>query len=92
MTAILADRSAKGPNLLQVAGGAGGDLSVTEDDLLGSAAAQSAHDARKDLLLADEGGVLAGHKPCQAARLASGDQCHLHNILCVKFEQKSAVR
>ena len=74
--------TAEGANLLQVAGSTSGDLSVTEDDLLGSAPAQSAHNARKDLLLADEGGVLAGHKPCQTARLASGDQCDLRSILC----------
>ena len=74
--------TAEGANLLQVAGGTSGDLSVTEDDLLGSAPAQSAHDAREDLLLADEGGVLAGHKPCQTARLASGDQGDLRSILC----------
>ncbi len=72
--------TAEGANLLQVAGSTSGDLSVTEDDLLGSAAAQSAHDAGKDLLLADEGGVLAGHKPGQTARLASGDQGDLRSM------------
>ncbi len=52
-------RPATAAHLLQVARGAGGDLGITEDDLLGGAAAQGAHDARKDLLLADQAGVLA---------------------------------
>lgn len=48
-----------GAHLLQVARGAGGDLGIAKDDLLSGAAAQGAHDARKDLLLADQAGVLA---------------------------------
>ena len=64
---------AQGAHLLQVAGRARGDLSITKDDLLGSTAAESTHDAGEDLLLADEGGVLPWHKPGQTTRLASGD-------------------
>ena len=52
-------RQAAGTRLLQVAARAGGHLGVAEDALLGGAAAQRAHNARKDLLLADEAGVLA---------------------------------
>jgi len=62
------------PHHLQVAGRAGRDLGVAEDDLLGGAPAERADDARKDLLLADQRGVLARDEPSQAARLAARDQ------------------
>ena len=62
------------PHHLQVAGCAGRDLGVAEDDLLGRAPAERADDARKDLLLADQRGVLARDEPGQAARLAARDQ------------------
>lgn len=63
--------------LLEIAGGTRGDLGVPENDLLSSAAAEGSHDAGENLLLADEGGVLARHEPGQAAGLASGDERHL---------------
>lgn len=69
-------------NLLQVARGTSGDLGIAEDDLLSSAAAQGPHDASKDLLLADEGGVLSRDEPGEAAGLATGDQGHLlHGVM-----------
>lgn len=68
----------QGAYLLQIAGSTSGDLSITKDDLLCCAAAQGAHNAREDLLLADQGRVLAWDEPGQAPGLASGDQCHLH--------------
>ena len=61
-------------HLLEVARGAGGDLGVAEDDLLRRAAAERAHDARENLLLADEGGVLAGDEPGETLRLAAGHE------------------
>lgn len=73
--------------LLQVAGGASGDLSISKDDLLCSATTQSAHDAGKDLLLADQGGILPRNKPSQTSGLASRNQCHLH--LCTLSSTES---
>ena len=61
-------------HLLQIAGGTSGDLGAAEDDLLSSAAAQRGHDARKDLALRDEAGVLAGREPCQATCLTTRDE------------------
>jgi len=45
-------------HLLQVSTGSAGDLSLTEDDLLSGTTTQGTNNAGKDLLLADQGGVL----------------------------------
>jgi hypothetical protein len=45
-------------HLLQVPAGSASDLCLSEDDLLSSTATQGADNAGKDLLLADQGGVL----------------------------------
>lgn len=77
--------AAEAAYLLQVTGGTSGDLSIPEDDLLGCPPTQGAHDASKDLLLADQGGILPGDEPGQPTSLPAGDEGHLlHGIVACK--------
>lgn len=57
-------------HLLQVSTGSAGDLSLTKDDLLSGTATQGTDNAGKDLLLADQGGVLT----CGQIAEADGEQ------------------
>lgn len=61
-------------HLLQVAGCASRDLGVTKDDLLSSTAPKGRHNARKDLLLGQQAGILAWDEPRQALGLAAWDE------------------
>lgn len=71
------DKLCYATHLLQVAGGSGGDLGVTEDNLLSGTATEGAHDARNDLLLGDQAGVLSWDEPGESLGLATGDEGHL---------------
>jgi hypothetical protein len=64
-------------NLLQVAGGSSGDLSIAKDDLLCCSTSQGPHNPGKNLGLGDQAGILPRGEPGQTARLATGDDGHL---------------
>mmetsp|Transcript_90632 Transcript_90632/g.151627 ORF Transcript_90632/g.151627 Transcript_90632/m.151627 type:complete len:774 (-) Transcript_90632:202-2523(-) len=69
-------------HLLQVPAGPGGDLGVPEEDLLGGAPPEGAHDAGLHLALGDQRRVVAGDEPRQPAGLAAGDQGDLlHGVV-----------
>jgi hypothetical protein len=54
-------------HLLQVSTGSAGDLCLSEDHLLSGTATQGTYNAGKDLLLADQGGVLTYRTAAGAA-------------------------
>ena len=73
--------------LLQVAGGTSGNLGIPKDYLLGCPPTQGAHDASKDLLLTDQGGVLARDEPRQPTSLPAGDEGHLlHSVVACSMQ------
>ena len=81
-----------GGDLLQVASSTGGDLSFTKHNLLCSTATQGSHNAGKDLLLGDEGGIVVGNEPGEATGLATGYQGHLLDGIMARGEGSAGRR